>query len=304
MSGEQSVRRSGRQTSATNFFVPHFDPSYETPTTTKKAPMTADTPDSSKALLKSDIGAKKRSHETNSTDSASKKQKMSKSALSGEENVSSLANENNPGSSKRKPQPAKAIALSKKNTAINKKSKEVPAGPKKRRSKLERVNDQLKALGVGPDKSHGNCARAGIYRGSIKLTGKQSDLDQVILSGTLRDCGHTCNATLGDLLRQPDYAGMDYENSCQYATVVCDEYAVGCDMGRTYVTRICNGKPYFDSGKSHNHCNRCKVFGKCIGDYREAHCTSCGRHFFAGSGGQFGCERCDGSSGDGDCVLM
>ena len=34
-------------------------------------------------------------------------------------------------------------------------------------------------------------------------------------------CGHTLNATLGDLLEQPDYAGLDYEDGCLNATVVC-----------------------------------------------------------------------------------
>ena len=34
-------------------------------------------------------------------------------------------------------------------------------------------------------------------------------------------CGHTLDATLGDLLEQPDYAGLDYEDGCLNATVVC-----------------------------------------------------------------------------------
>ena len=41
-----------------------------------------------------------------------------------------------------------------------------------------------------------------------------------------------------------------------------------CDQGRTYVTRICEGKPSFDDGKYHNHCHQCPGFGMCIGDYR------------------------------------
>ena len=34
-------------------------------------------------------------------------------------------------------------------------------------------------------------------------------------------CGHTLDATLGNLLEQPDYAGLDYEDGCLNATVVC-----------------------------------------------------------------------------------
>ena len=41
-----------------------------------------------------------------------------------------------------------------------------------------------------------------------------------------------------------------------------------CEQGRTYVTRICEGKPSFDDGKYHNHCHQCPGFGMCIGDYR------------------------------------
>ena len=52
--------------------------------------------------------------------------------------------------------------------------------------------------------------------------------------------------------------------------------------GRTYVTRVCEGRPHFDSGKFHNHCTECPGFGICIGDYREAHCDECGKHYFAG----------------------
>ena len=32
-----------------------------------------------------------------------------------------------------------------------------------------------------------------------------------------------------------------------------------------------------DSGKFHNHCTECPDLGKCIGDYREAHCERCGK---------------------------
>ena len=64
MNGEQSVRRSGRQTSETKFFVPHFDASYATPwpspkTSTEKAEAT-NSRINFKDMPKSDRSSKKR----------------------------------------------------------------------------------------------------------------------------------------------------------------------------------------------------------------------------------------------------
>ena len=73
-------------------------------------------------------------------------------------------------------------------------------------------------------------------------------------------------------------------------------------LAGVYVTRMCQGDFHFDSGKSHNHCDECPGFGKCIGDYREAHCKGCNSHYFAGGQG-FPCPKCDrkrGMIGDWD----
>lgn len=163
--------------------------------------------------------------------------------------------------------------------------------------KVRELEAQLRALGDKPDDENpdGNCARAAIYNGFIKLTGKPSDLDQVILEGFL-DCGHHCKATLGDLLRQPDYCGGDFLDF-EYCTVYCDankndededededEYEQECFPGATYVTGICSGKPVFDTGETHNHCNRCGPFGKCCYDMATSHCEHCDKHFVAGVG--------------------
>lgn len=74
-------------------------------------------------------------------------------------------------------------------------------------------------------------------------------------------------------------------------------FRCGDDCGGIYVTRICLGTPTFDSGKFHNHCTRCPGFGVCIFDYRNAHCDTCGNHYFAGNTG-FKCERCQGKALD------
>lgn len=147
------------------------------------------------------------------------------------------------------------------------------------------VDRMLEALGVNP-KQASLCTKAAIMKGHIKITGEAGDLEQEVVEEE-GECGHTIIATLGDLLKQPDYAGLDYEDGCENATVTCKE----CDYGRTYVTSVCEGKPSFDDGKYHNHCLQCPGFGQCIGDYREAHCARCGKHYFRGMTG-FSCDNC------------
>lgn len=145
------------------------------------------------------------------------------------------------------------------------------------------VDRMLEALGVNP-KQASLCTKAAIMKGHIKITGEAGDLEQEVVEEE-GECGHTIIATLGDLLKQPDYAGLDYEDGCENATVK------ECDYGRTYVTSVCEGKPSFDDGKYHNHCRQCPGFGQCIGDYREAHCSRCGKHYFRGMTG-FSCDNC------------
>ena len=133
------------------------------------------------------------------------------------------------------------------------------------------VDRLLAAVGVKVG-SASLCVKAAIQRGHIKVTGQEADLEQVVLSAE-GECGHTIRASLGALLQQPDYAGLDYEDGLQEATVLCSEEGCGEDgEGRTYVTGLCEGRPRFDSGKFHNHCTECPGFGQCIHDYREAHC--------------------------------
>ena len=114
-----------------------------------------------------------------------------------------------------------------------------------------------------------------------------SDLEQVVIEGDYE--GHNFKVLLKNVLYQADY-GDDYEDGSEGATAICtccdpDDYPM-----RAYVTRLCQGNPQFDC-EFHNHCTRCKGFGKCIGDYREAHCEVCNRHWFTGLTG-FPCDNC------------
>ena len=137
------------------------------------------------------------------------------------------------------------------------------------------VDRQLEALDVST-KYASLCLKSAIQKGLIKIKGenKEEDLAMVVHSEKHDSCGHTINATLGDLLMQPDYAGTDYEDGSMEATVVCkeceeDEEKEEGEESRTYVTGLCEGRPSFDCGKFHNHCRACPGFGMCIHDYRQ-----------------------------------
>ena len=295
-----SLRRSSRQKSITTFFTPHSDSVYtpSSPNTTieltgadsvesevhvEKPKAVKRKITSPKVDVENDESCNPSDHSQKDLDLLPKKKKLN---TTDQENHPSSTNVD-AGIKKTGKNPAKQQKAPAAKKTPNK--KKTPQGPKKRRTKFETVSDKLKALGVMPSEREGNCVRTAIYRGFIKITGDESDLDQIVYSGKLPECGHNGSATLRDLLEQPDYAGCDYEDGLQNAVVFCDESEESkggnCDTGRTYVTQICSGKPEFDSGKFHNHCNECKNFGKCIGDYREAHCDMCGKHYFAGNSG-------------------
>jgi len=112
-------------------------------------------------------------------------------------------------------------------------------------------------------------------------------LRQIVIKAPCIECDHQVSATLKKLLYQPDYAGTDYEEGGTDATVTCKNKDCGAGI---YVTNLCIGKPEFDNGKFHNHCDQCPYFGKCFGDYRDFHCHDCGEHFFGNYGG---CDNCE-----------
>ena len=80
------------------------------------------------------------------------------------------------------------------------------------------IDRMLEALGVDA-KSASMCTKAAIMRGHIKISGEVGDLEQVVHKDTGFFCRHKVEATLGDLLKQPDYSNFDYE--LKNATVVC-----------------------------------------------------------------------------------
>ena len=283
----EKVRRSGRQRRETKYFVPHFDESYMSPNEVK---LKMDEIQLNEAHLLQVINHdNKRQNSDNDTDVYSSLKKEGEH-LEPEEDA--FCEEKVLGMSI-----IDSEDKSNKEDSLETKSS---GQRKKRKTKLEKITELLKAIGDKPEpkdyRGRGNCVRAAIYRGHVKLTGKPSDMDQVVARGML-ECGHEAKATLRDLLEQPDYAGADYEDG----TVLCDRNDSSLENpcgGRTYVTRICSGHNYFDYGKFHNHCRRCENFGKCIGDYRNSHCEHCGEHYYEGNIG-FKCD-CQGPSTDSD----
>lgn len=118
-------------------------------------------------------------------------------------------------------------------------SGEAPAAPKrKRRMQQKSVDKLLEQVGGGACTS--NCLKAAIAKGFVVIDPlAPNPLDVVVASGPCDNCGQIMTATVATLLQQPDYAGMDYEDGCENATVECPHE--GCRF-RTYVTRICEGK--------------------------------------------------------------
>jgi len=149
---------------------------------------------------------------------------------------------------------------------------------------------------------------SGIRRKYISFN-TASPLDEVVVKDECIMCSRSVEVKVRDLLYQPIYGGSDYEEGGLEATVRCGNEEEYNDCGGIYVTRVCYGSPSFDSGKFHNHCMECPGFGRCIGDYREAHCRGCNGHYFAGSMGDFECHTCErrgfgaGRGGD-DCNIM
>ena len=205
----------------------------------------------------------------------------------------------------------------KKPRAKGKSTKGKSAKPK-RKGREGKIENTLESLGVENPEGVSRCLKAAISRGHIKILPPEQDpekkysLDQVILTAPCIECNEPISCTIHDVLFQPDYAGTDYEEGGMEAPFKCnarqgvddeddeekeehsdsEETESGCGIG-IYVTRMCTGKPEFDSGKFHNHCNRCRGLGKCIGDYRETHCEKCNGHYFQGLMGTFPCYNCE-----------
>ena len=164
---------------------------------------------------------------------------------------------------------------------------------------VKQVHAMLTAVGVDDPQRVSCCLKRGIQRGYIVIDGDGDGLDAIICSGKCMCCSKVHSVTIRDCLYQSDYGGNDYEEGGVNGAIQCED----C-MG-IYVTRLCQGEPQFDSGKFHNHCTECPGFGQCIGDYREAHCSGCGKHYWAGFGGYGSCSRCSrGGDGADDCVIQ
>ena len=173
-----------------------------------------------------------------------------------------------------------------------------PAPTRPRFASCEEVHEFLELAGVPNPKRVNACLKAGMLGGYVKCPPADSGvdaakawLDDIILEDDCILCGASHTACVRDVLRQPTYAGLDYEDGGQNGAVQCE----GCTG--MYVTGLCRGKGQLDSGKGHNHCLECPDFGECVGDYRNAHCRRCGDHYFHGSGGQFKCP-CRGDDRD------
>lgn len=140
-----------------------------------------------------------------------------------------------------------------------------------------------------------DCLKRAILCGYIDI--KTMDKDTVIYRDSCLKCGSEVACTLGDASHQGNYGGCDYEDGGEGGAVQCEECeSEDCSFGM-YITGLCTNNPSYDSGKFHNHCVECPDFGICINDYREAHCSNCDSHYFAGNSG-FPCPGCGARYGE------
>lgn len=184
------------------------------------------------------------------------------------------------------------------------------AKPKaKRKTKSERVTERLAEL-VGEDRVEDvcGCVKNCVDRGLLSLDGSDP-LEQIVCDN--QECLLNCKQADGspfeitvrlrDFIFQADQGGDQYEDmQSSTAPIACPNPQ--CDM-KYFLAGLCSGNPKIDDGKFHNHCTDCPRFGKCAGDYRDAHCYGCNKHYFAGSGGQFECHRCNRNDQGDDCVI-
>eukprot|EP01084_Bolivina_argentea_P001071 1962_1 len=168
--------------------------------------------------------------------------------------------------------------------------------PKKKRVSVKQVHKMLSDAGIDEPEKVNNCLKKGIQKGYYILQ-SEADLDRIIYSGECIWCRKGIDVSLRDCLYQAD-CGDDYYDGGEEGAIQCDgdggEYHEKC--WGIYITQLCEGSPSLNSGKFHNHCTECPGFGKCIGDYRESHCSTCKKHWFEGNSG-FPCTNC-GKHGD------
>lgn len=179
------------------------------------------------------------------------------------------------------------------------------------------IHERLSELGVDNPAEVNGCLKAAIFNGRVTLN---RGLDVVVCEGECNECCGQVEATIRDMLDQPEYVGRHiaaphpalwrptYSNVLRLVATsdppprYPGNYGEGeggaatCEDCETsqYVSGLCTGNGRLDHGKFTNHCMLCPNFGTCIFDYREAHCEACGTHWFRGNVG-FPCTGCGGS---------
>ena len=164
------------------------------------------------------------------------------------------------------------------------------------------VHEFLQRCGVTDPQRANACLKAALLNGKLAVPKEllhakdaSSYLNTEIFTAPCYCCGDGSYVCRVRHIIHQDNGGtdvVDWEDDHPFYCNSCEKSA--------YVSLLCYGEPQFVSEKSHNHCNKCPAFGECIGDYRERHCNSCGKHYYGGAGGIFNCIGCGRSSNDAE----
>ena len=135
------------------------------------------------------------------------------------------------------------------------------------------------------------CLKKGIADHLIEID-PEKGLDTLLLKARCDDCGTKLKCTIRTVLYQPDI-GEDIGGPVENEVGENEE----CYCGN-YVTALCQGDPYLESGRSHHHCKDCPGLEKCIGQPRQGHCKNCNEHYYWGKSHERECPKCQESESE------
>ena len=169
-----------------------------------------------------------------------------------------------------------------KKKGVREKYEKIKAAKKPERKRTTKADKLLKEWKVDTcSRSISLCLKAAINRGNITT---EHGLESLVWKGNCNECVTPLSYTIRDLLYQPDRGDTEGEDALPCTNKEC-EFA-------WFIGHMCSGDPKLVYPTSHHHCEKCSGLGKCIGDYRNEHCSLCDAHVFIPLFGPVECYKC------------